>query len=272
MKNFNPNIQEASFFKNLLHLLQRNEYIRLKHDIMPKPHDSKVKQNYKNNFLIWFLRMCLNNDEKIYYFGLKETEKFKKYKPKPKLILKFNNNPEKSSIKISKNNSVSFLIKIDPKSHIYNKIREKFVISRPINNEEYFKDNYYYVKVGHLTSKKIIKNIKKLCELVDNSSDFNKELEKSNLIRPQETFTNETIKNNIIKGVEPILEYANGYCVKEGMTLDGKKHKKGSFKKRRNNEGGGGKKGFGFKPESLNHEIDWSEINESLEKDVLGDY
>lgn len=56
------------------------------------------------------------------------------------------------------------------------------------------------------------------------------------------------------------------------MTLDGKKHKKGSFKKRRNNEGGGGKKGFGFKPESLNHEIDWSEINESLEKDVLGDY
>ena len=42
--------------------------------------------------------------------------------------------------------------------------------------------------------------------------------------------------------------------------------------KKNNNEGGGDKKGFGFKPESLNHEIDWSEINESLEKDVLGDY
>ena len=69
MKNFTPNIQEASFFKNLLHLLQRNEYIILKHDIMPKPHDSKVKQNYKNNFSIWFSRICLNNDEKIYYFG-----------------------------------------------------------------------------------------------------------------------------------------------------------------------------------------------------------
>lgn len=45
------------------------------------------------------------------------------------------------------------------------------------------------------------------------------------------------IQDSKPKFTEPILEYNNGICTKEGMARNGKKFKKGSFKKRANNEG-----------------------------------
>ena len=39
------------------------------------------------------------------------------------------------------------------------------------------------------------------------------------------------------KVTKTLLEYNNGICTKEGMARNGKKFKKGSFKKRANNEG-----------------------------------
>lgn len=219
---------EKKFFESLKNHFPKNDYVKLNYFIIPKSHSCNLNRFYRPSDAFWFSRLKVNNSETIYYFGFgleKENEL------NPKLILRSNQDIEKSGFKFLEDN-VYCLTKVKMNSETFNELNRNFTVKCATKSKE----SILCIVLGNVDSKKFIENIKLLSTILDNFESFADMLDvpsKDNLFHELSTGR---IQESKPKFTEPLLEYNNGICTKEGMARDGKKFRKGSFKKRANNE------------------------------------
>lgn len=148
---------EQDFFSFLQKKFSKEDIIKLEYAFIPNGISNKLNRFYSNNTSIWFSRLKVNDGRIMYYFGSMEDEKLGiKSKIRPRLILYFDKENTKSSIRFYKGD---FLVLIEtPKSgEAYAELKNKSLkIMHGSKNKD---SNRFYVSLGELNSNKLIKNL-----------------------------------------------------------------------------------------------------------------
>ena len=149
---------EKDFFSFLKSQFSKNDYIKIDKSLVPKNLSNSVNRFYNEN-LTCFSRIKVSGTKSIYYFGLKDQNKFN-----IKFLLKFNSNSISSTIIRFHKNNVYISVKVLKDSKEYNKIKKFFSLTYSTKDK---KDNFYYINLGSLNSKDLIKNIEFLLDNFD---------------------------------------------------------------------------------------------------------
>ena len=158
----NENKSENKFFTYLQKQFSINDLVNLDERYVPKGKSTKINRFYSRDNPIWFSRQKINEGEKIYYFGLNKDLS-------PKLIFKFNNELNKSSIKFIKDN-VLLLVKITD-SKVFNEIFNHFKLKYATKDKS---SNFFYLVLGNIDSKDLFNNIRVLVQKFSFEINLNK--------------------------------------------------------------------------------------------------
>ncbi|MBQ2654617.1 MAG: hypothetical protein IJF83_13775 [Methanobrevibacter sp.] len=207
-------------FKNFFNL---DSYIIWDLHFIPKSSKNKLDSFYNDFFDISYSKLTYEPGVIFHYFS-------KYRKSRPRLTLIYNINTKKSNFRLYNNQLLVFL-KIKKDLDLF---KENFSLKYASKNKD---SGLYYISLGDIESSDIIKNLDLLIDFSNYVSNpllgnykFHKDLK---------TLKKQHYSKNTKKKSKTRVEYNNGYAVGEGMSISGKKQRKGSFKRRNNNEGEG---------------------------------
>lgn len=152
-----PNLVETEkeFFSSLKNEFTKNDYVKLDYLFIPIGFPHKLNRFYSNNESLWFSRLKINENQKIYYFGLKSDERLGQHNEiQPRVILKFETNINKSSFRFIKDN-VLILIKTSKNSDVYFKLKELFDLRYAVKDSK----SKFYINIGKIGTKKLMANL-----------------------------------------------------------------------------------------------------------------
>ena len=113
----NSNVKEKNFFTYLQKQFKNNDLVNLNQLYVPNGSSGRINRFYSKEDSLWFSRLKISDNEKLYYFGSYDNLT-------PKAIMKFSNTSKKSSIKFF-NEDVLILVKITD-SKIFNEVKNLF--------------------------------------------------------------------------------------------------------------------------------------------------
>ena len=184
--------REKDFFSKIQADLS-NDFIRLNKSFVPKRLSNKVNRFYMEDNSFWFARLKINDGNVLYYFGRKIEDNDNVI---PELILKFNSDSNKSSIRFNKN---KFLVRIkhSDNDYIINLKKHLKEISNELSivtNDNLKKKGFYYLVFNNSN---FLNNLKKVLDLVK----FNVNFEKNYLTINQDenNSLNKVIQDNTVK-------------------------------------------------------------------------
>ena len=147
------------------------EYLEMNDFLVPEGYDNKLIRYYNNDDSIWFSRLNINDDESIYYFGLREEET--QNEVLISLVLNFNGDVKKTDLRLNKDN-LFLLCKInDNDSNIVNSLPKPYLIG---------KNSRYYINLGKLGEKEVLYKLEKLIKLFDFDVSLKKNIQIKNLV------------------------------------------------------------------------------------------
>lgn len=186
--------KEKEFFSYLQKQFPKNNYIKLDSKFIPNKTSNNLNRFYDS---IWFSRLKLPDNNNIYYFGLISEDNDL---ISPKIILKFNKELSKSTIRFSKDH-VLLLIKLFKDSNYFNLLNNNLKIVYATKNKS---SGLFYIDIGKIGSQKLINNIRFLI----NTFDFDLNINKPALIisNLNNDFSDFTQKNNS-DGLLEILKF-----------------------------------------------------------------
>ncbi|WP_298502656.1 hypothetical protein [uncultured Methanobrevibacter sp.] len=211
-----PELTDSSLTDCFKNFFKPDNYINWDLQFIPIACKRRLESCYNDFFEISISKLTYEDGIYFYYFS-------KKHKSRPFLILIFNENPKKSNFRLYKNELLVFL-KIN---HNLDVFKDNFSLRYASKNKD---SNIYYISLGDMGGSDIIKKL-------DLLADFSKFI--SNPLLGNFEFNEISKPKNKPAFNNTRVEYNNGYVVKEGMSISGKKQRKGSFKRRNNNEGEG---------------------------------
>lgn len=224
-------------FKNFFHL---DSYIIWDLQFIPKSSNNKLDTYCDDFFDISYSKLTYKPGVIFYYFT-------KNRKTKPELTLIYNINAKKSNFRLYDNQLLIFL-KINSNLELF---KQKFSLKYASKNKD---SGLYYISLGDIESEDILRNLNLLMKssnYVSNPLLRNYEFHKDLETLKKEHYKVRTKKKP--KSNKSRVEYNNGYAVGEGMSISGRKQRKGSFKRRNNNEG----EGFVIPRRNFYHEDDF---------------
>ena len=194
--------QEKDFFSKIQKDLS-NDYIRIDKSFVPKLVSNKLNRFYDDNTLCWFARLKINDDNTIYYFGDNIEDKENVI---PKLILKFNSESNKSTIKFNKN-KLFVLIKDSDNDFMINLNKKLKEISDELSiasTSKLKKNGIYYLIFDEINN--FLINVEKLIKVID----FDVNLDKNYLLINHEEILNDeynenTVSDNNLKSDDSII-------------------------------------------------------------------
>lgn len=220
---------EKKFFESLKNHFPKNDYVKLNYFIIPESHSCNLNRFYRPSDAFWFSRLKVSSSETFYYFGfgLDNEDEIN-----PNLSLIANQDIKKSHFRFLEDN-VYCLVEVKRDSETFKELNKNFTLKYATKS----KDNFFYVVLGNVIGEKFIENIKLLSKIINNFESFADRLNVPSKDNLSHKLSAGKIHESKPKVTKTLLEYNNGICTKEGMARNGKKFKKGSFKKRANNEG-----------------------------------
>lgn len=150
MDNYNE--LEQKFFTYLQKQFSKNDLIRLNESFVPNRSSNRINRFYSSNTSIWFSRLKVSENKKIYYFGIMDDTI-------PKAIIIFNEDYSKSGIRFSDNGDV--YLRIYAESDNFKHVNDLFTLKYATKDKT---SNKYYLFLGQINSHSLIKNIKTLIE------------------------------------------------------------------------------------------------------------
>lgn len=148
MENF-KNL-EKKFFTYLQKQFSKNDLIKLNESFVPSRSSNGVNRFYSSVDSIWFSRLNVSDNKKIYYFGIMDN-------PTPKAIITYNANSSESILRFTKSEEVYLLIKVG--SDNFKQINGLFSLKYATNDKS---SEYYFLDLGRINTSDLIKNIKTL--------------------------------------------------------------------------------------------------------------
>lgn len=226
LKHKNEVLSESRLSKSFKKFFNPDSYIIWDLEFIPKSSKNKLDSFYNDFFNISYSKLIFKPGVIFHYFS-------KNHKSRPYLTLIYNVNVKKSNFRLYNNQLLVFL-KI---KHDLDLFKENFSLKYASKNKD---SRLYYISLGDIESSDIIKNLDLLIDLskyVSNPLLGNYEYHKDLNTLKKEHYSKKPKKKP--KPTKTRVEYNNGYAVGEGMSISGKKQRKGSFKRRNNNEGEG---------------------------------
>ncbi|WP_298522518.1 hypothetical protein [uncultured Methanobrevibacter sp.] len=219
-------LSEYRLNKSFKRFFNHDSYIIWDLEFIPKSSKNKLNCFYNDFFDISYSKLTYGQGVIFHYFS-------KYHKSRPYLTLIYNINVKKSNFRLYDNQLLVFLkIKYD-----LDLFKENFSLKYASKNKD---SCLYYISLGDIESSDLIKNLDLLIDFSNYVSNpllgnykFHKDLD----TLKWEHYKKNTKKKS--KHAKTRVEYNNGYAVGEGMSISGKKQRKGSFKRRNNNEGEG---------------------------------
>ena len=162
----NDNEFEKRFFTYLQKQFSRNDLIKLNESYVPNRLSNRVNRFYSSNDSIWFSRLKINDNKKIYYFGEMDDAN-------PKATVTFSTDNKESRLRFTKKEHV--YLRVYAKSEVFKKLNKFFTLKYVSKDKS---ANYYFLDLGKINSAELIKNI----ELLIRSFDFKTSLKSKYLI------------------------------------------------------------------------------------------
>ena len=182
--------QEKDFFLKIQRGLS-NDFVRIDKSFVPELTSNNLNRFYDDDTLCWFARLKINNHNTVYYFGDNIEDKENII---PKLILKYNSDPNKSTLKLNKN-KLFIKIKDFDNDYIINLNKELKKISNQLSiasNSKLKKKGIYYLIFDEINSN-FLRNVEKLIKLIDFEVNF----EKNYLLLNHDENLNEEYNENV---------------------------------------------------------------------------
>ena len=167
----NSNNLEQKFFTYLQKQFSKNDLIRLNESFVPNRSSNRINRFYSSNDSIWFSRLKVSDNKKIYYFGkMKDMV--------PKAIITFNEDYSKSGIRFSNEGDV--YLRVHAEKDNFQHANDLFTLKYASKDKT---SNNYFLLLGQIDSPNLIKNIKTLIERFNFKSTLKKKsLEITNFI------------------------------------------------------------------------------------------